>query len=146
MDELNKAVLTAFASTFSFYLKAHGFHWNGVGEDFYENHLLFERIYDEVYGSVDDFAEKIRTLQITLPASLSGILGYTKVADCVENPPPAPIDMVKELLADNDTLLGVLKDAYNLCDIYSKFGFENFLAERIDAHEKHGWMLRSSLA
>jgi len=145
MDELNKAVLTAFASEFSFYLKTHGFHWNIVGQDFFEYHGLFETIYDEVYSSIDPFAEKIRTLQVTIPASLSGLSEITQIEDCTDTPPPSKDEMVAELIDDSETMLQVLKTAYNLCDIYNKFGFENFLAERIDAHEKHLWMLRSSM-
>ena len=146
MDELNKAVLAAFASEFSFYLKTHGFHWNIIGQDFFEYHSLFETIYNEVYESIDPFAEKIRTLQIPIPASLSGLSAITLVDDCTDVPPPTKEEMVAELLEDNDLVLGILKTAYNLCDLYGKFGFENFLAERIDAHEKHAWMLRSSQA
>lgn len=145
MEELNKAVLTAFASEFSFYLKTHGFHWNIIGQDFFEYHGLFETIYSEVYESIDPFAEKIRTLQLTIPASLSGLSEITQIEDCTDMPPPTKDEMVAELLADSETILTVLKSAYNLCDIYGKFGFENFLAERIDAHEKHAWMLRSSM-
>lgn len=145
MNELNKAVLVAWASEFSYYLKAHGFHWNLIDKDFPQYHGFFETIYSEVYGSIDDFAEKIRTLQIQIPASLSGIQSYTKVQDCVDDPAPGKDEMVAELLDDGETLLGLLKEAYNLCDIYGKYGFENFLAERIDAHEKHNWMLRSCM-
>lgn len=144
MDELNKAALAAFASEFSFYLKVHGFHWNTTGQDFYEYHLLFERIYTDVYGAIDPFAERIRTLQVTIPASLSGLSAITMVPDCTEMPPPTKAAMVAELLADNATMISALKTAYNLCEIYGKFGFQNFLADRIDSHEAHGWMLRSS--
>jgi starvation-inducible DNA-binding protein len=143
MDELNKAVLKAFASTVLYYYKAHGFHWNLKDKDFFEYHGLFEKIYSEVYDSVDDFAEKIRTLQIDVPGSLAGLIA---IAGISEQPgTPSKDSMVAELYNDGEALLVILKDAYNLCDLYSKFGFENFLAERIDAHEKHCWMLRSSM-
>lgn len=145
MDELNKAVLAAFASEFSFYLKTAGFHWNVTGNDFFEYHELFGEIYSEVYGSLDLFAEKIRTLQVFIPASLTGLSAITQVEDCVDTPPPNKDEMLAELIDDSNTMLQVLKTAYNLCGLYGKFGFENFLAERIDAHEKHLWMLRSSM-
>jgi len=44
MDELQKAAKIAFASEFSFYLKAHYFHWNVEGINFQELHSLFETI------------------------------------------------------------------------------------------------------
>jgi DNA-binding ferritin-like protein len=145
MDELNKAVLAAFASEFSFYLKTHGFHWNTTGPDFYEYHLLFERIYSDTYESIDPFAENIRTLQVFVPASLSGLMANTLVEDCTDMPPPSKEEMVAELIDDNENLLQLLKNAYNLCELYSKFGFQNFLADRLTAHESYGWLLRSSI-
>jgi DNA-binding ferritin-like protein len=145
MDELNKAVLAAFASEFSFYLKTHGFHWNTTGKDFYEYHLLFERIYSDVYESIDPFAENIRTLQVFVPASLSGLMANTLVEDCADSPPPTKEEMVAELIDDNDTILQLLKNAYNLCELYSKFGFQNFIADRLTAHESYGWLLRCSI-
>lgn len=145
MEELNKAALTAFASAFSFYLKTHGFHWNTTGPDFYEYHLLFERIYSDAYEAIDPFAENIRTLQVFIPASLTGLSAITQVEDCTDNPPPSKDEMVAELIDDNDTMLLLLKNVYNLCELYGKFGFQNFLAERLTAHESYGWLLRSSL-
>jgi starvation-inducible DNA-binding protein len=143
MEELNKAVLKAFASTVLYYYKTHGFHWNVKDKDFQEYHKLFEAIYEEVYDSIDNFAEKIRTLQIDVPNSLAELIAIA----AIQEQPQAPVkdSMVHELYANGETLIVTLKEAYNLCDIYGKYGFENFFAERIDAHEKHNWMLRSSM-
>lgn len=143
MEELNKAILKAFASTVLYYYKAHAFHWNVKDKDFQEYHALFEKIYSEVYDSVDDFAEKTRTLQIDVPGSLAGLISIAAIVE--QTGTPSKDAMVQELYNDGETLITTLKEAYNLCDLYGKFGFENFLAERIDAHEKHCWMLRSSM-
>lgn len=144
MNSLQETCLTAFASTFSFYLKAHGFHWNVVGRDFQEYHDLFGDVYSEVYGSIDDFAEKIRAIEQTIPASLSGIVQYSKIADCTDIPPPIKDAMVRELLADNAQLMQLLKLGYEACDAAGEYGFANFFADRMDAHRKHGWKLSSS--
>ena len=45
MEELVKAAKIGFASQFTFYLKAHFFHWNVEGINFQELHSLFETIY-----------------------------------------------------------------------------------------------------
>ena len=143
MDELNKAILKAFATTVVYYYKSHGFHWNLKDKNFPEFHGLFERIYEEVYDSVDGFAERIRTLQIDAPTSLAQLLTLSAISE--QSGVPGKDAMVQELLTNGETLITVLKEAYNLCDLQGKYGFENFLAERIDAHEKHNWMLRSSM-
>ena len=33
-----------------FYINARGFHWNIKGDNFFELHLKFEEIYNEIYG------------------------------------------------------------------------------------------------
>jgi len=143
MEDLRKAAKIGFASEFSFYLKAHNFHWNVVGSDFLEYHQLFGAVYEEVYASIDIFAEKIRSLGTFVPASLSAFSMLSTVPD--ENSLPPKEAMVAELLQDNERMIEVLKLVYDLAERYSEHGFSNFLAERMDAHRKHGWMLSASL-
>jgi len=71
MDELVQAMKKALADTFAFYLKAHGFHWNVEGRMFAQDHALFGTIYEEVYGSIDQFAEEIRAMDAYAPASFA---------------------------------------------------------------------------
>jgi len=143
MQELQQAAKSGFASEFSFYLKAHNFHWNVEGSDFLEYHDLFGKIYEEVYGSIDDFAEKIRSLGTYVPASFTRFSMLTLVDDEVNILPKQ--QMVAMLLEDNEKLIKLLKMVYNESEAVNEYGFSNFMAERIDAHAKHGWMLRASL-
>lgn len=143
MEDLQKAAKIAFASEFSFYLKAHNFHWNTTGRSFLQDHELFGKIYEEVYGSIDDFAEKIRSLGTFMPGSYTRFSMLSTIDDETEILDSAV--MYSTLLEDNEKIIKVFKMVYDLAEKYSKHGFSNFLAERMDAHEKHGWMLRSTL-
>ena len=143
MEKLVHAAKIAFSSTFSFYLKAHNFHWNIEGPDFYEYHKLLEQIYEEVYGSIDDFAEKIRSLGSYVPASYTKLNMLTEIEDQTDVLPKN--QMVLVLLEDNRKMLKILKFTYDFAEAAGEHGFSNFLAERMDAHRKHGWMLESSL-
>ena len=53
--------------------------------------------------------------------------------------------MIEELFVDNSTLLAYLKESFTVAEQENEQGIANFIAERIDAHGKHGWMLRSIL-
>ena len=142
MDELQKAAKVGFASTFSFYLKAHNFHWNVVGNDFEQYHSLFGKIYEEVYGTVDTFAENIRKLGTFVPGSYTRFSMLSQIDDETEI---LPLEQMKsELLADNEKIIGILKLIYQVSEQNQEYGFSNYLAERIDAHRKHGWMLTAS--
>lgn len=143
MEELQKAAKIAFATEFSFYLKAHLFHWNVTGRTFKQDHALFGDIYEEVYGSIDDFAEKIRALGTFMPGSYTRFSVLSIIDDETE---VLPADaMIAELLNDNEKVIKLLKIVFDLSEQEGKHGFSDFLAGRMDAHEKHGWMLKSSL-
>ena len=53
--------------------------------------------------------------------------------------------MITKLANDNERVLASLNRAYALAERDRKFGISNFIQDRITAHEKHGWMLRSFL-
>jgi len=132
-----------FASEFAFYLKTANFHWNVEGMLFGELHELFERIYTEVYGSIDQYAEELRALQIVTPASLSQFSQLTYVED--ENMPGDWRSMLQELLLDSDMMALKFQQLFMVAEQFGDHGLSNFLADRQDAHKKHSWMLRSSL-
>ena len=142
-EKYHLALKSAFASEYAFALKSQNFHWNCEGPLFYQLHLLFERIYDEVYGSIDQFAEEIRALQVYTPASYSKFSMLSRVED--ENAVPEWMDMVKELLIDSDKMAEIFKILFDMAEQAGDHGLSNFLADRQDAHKKHSWMLRSTL-
>lgn len=143
LSELQQAARIAFASEFAFYLKAHEFHWNVEGVHFQQFHQLFGTIYEEVYAVIDDFAEKLRALGCYAPGSLSKLSVLTRIEDQETAIPDGA--MVEMLLSDSEKICILFKMVYDLAEREGKHGFSNFLAERMDAHDKHSWMLRSVL-
>jgi starvation-inducible DNA-binding protein len=143
MEELQKTAKIVFASEFSFYLKAHQFHWNVEGEDFLQYHDLFGKIYEEVYDSIDDFAEKIRSLGTYMPGSYTRFSVLSKIEDETDVLPKD--QMLAELLSDNEKMLKLLKILFDLSEQNGEHGFSDFVAGRMDAHRKHGWMLKASM-
>lgn len=142
-EELIKASKIAFSTEFAFYLKSAFYHWNVEGPDFVQYHELFGKIYEEVLGSIDDFAENIRKLGGYTPASFTRFSALSELDDQIEVPPVQ--SMISELLSDNDKCVAILSRVYDLSEQAGERGFSNFLAERMDAHRKHGWMLRVTL-
>lgn len=140
---LAEAAKVAFASEFSFYLKAHNFHWNVEGPLFLQYHDLFGKIYEEVYGSIDDFAEKIRAIGSYMPGSYTRFSALSQIDD--ETEILDPTSMLQTLYEDNNKMLVVLKMLFDLSEQAGEHGFSDFVAGRMDAHRKHGWMIRASL-
>ena len=142
MDKFTNQLKIAFASQYAFALKAQNFHWNVEGADFYQLHLLFETIYNEVYGAVDAFAENIRKIKAYTPASLSRFSTLTEVSDEVEVLDPQ--SMVAELLADAEKMQEIMKIVFVEAEARGEHGLSNFLADRQDAFAKHAWFLRAT--
>ena len=134
---------TLLATEYAFVIKAQNFHWNVEGPDFAQYHQFFGDLYEEVYGIIDQTAEYIRTLDVYAPGSferfseLSVIVGQTKV--------PRAMLMIQELLDDNSAILQILTQTFQSATDEKNEGIANFIAERMDAHNKHAWMLRSFL-
>ena len=141
---LADSLKTLLATEYAFSIKAQLFHWNVEGPDFAQLHDFFGNLYQEVYGnSIDKTAEYIRTLDEYAPGSferfseLSQIQGQTKI--------PRARLMIEELLADNSILINLLNDCFAVAEQENNQGIANFIAERLDAQAKHGWMLKSFL-
>jgi starvation-inducible DNA-binding protein len=135
---------TLLATEYAFVVKAQFFHWNVEGPDFAQLHGFFGDIYNEVYdNSIDKTAEYIRTLDDYAPGSferfaeLSQIQGQTRV--------PRARLMLEELGSDNARMVELLNYCFKSAESENQQGIANFIAERIDAHGKHGWMIRSFL-
>ncbi len=135
---------TLLATEYAFVIKAQFFHWNVEGPDFAQLHEFFGDIYEEVYSnSIDKTAEYIRTLDEYTPGSLERFIDLSQIAG--QTKVPRAKLMIEELYADNSKMLGVLQQCFESASNERQEGIANFIAERIDAHGKHGWMLRSFL-
>ena len=140
---LSDDLKTLLATQYALSIKAQNFHWNVEGPDFAQYHDFFANFYEEVYSAVDRIAEYIRTLQEYSPGSferfqeLSIIQGQTKI--------PRARLMIEEVLSDNGALIDLLNQTFVSAEQENNQGIANFIAERLDAQAKHGWMLRSFL-
>jgi starvation-inducible DNA-binding protein len=141
MNDLIEEMKVSLASNFSFYLKSHNFHWNVEGVNFPQFHSFFEGIYTDAWNAVDGLAEHLRTLGAYAPGSYARYSDLSIIKDEVNI--PTAMSMVLKLTADNEALIGQLTKTQALAEKENKMGLANYLQERIDAHEKNGWMLRA---
>jgi starvation-inducible DNA-binding protein len=141
-EELIRASKIAFSTEFAFYLKAANFHWNVEGKDFVQLHDLFGKIYEEVYDSIDDFAENIRKLGGYAPASFTRFSALSELEEEIEVLPPE--QMVTTLLADSNSCVLIFKRVFDMAEASGEHGYSDFIAARMDAHRKHSWMLRAT--
>jgi starvation-inducible DNA-binding protein len=143
MDKFINQLKIAFASQYAFAIKAQNYHWNVEGIDFYQKHKMFQKIYEETYGAVDEFAENIRKIKAYTPASLYRFSALAAIDDELEIIDPQA--MVAELLRDAEKMQEIMKLLFTEAEALGHHGLSNFLADRQDAFAKHAWFLRSTL-
>lgn len=136
-DTLRKVI----SESYVLYFKAHSYHWNVEGPDFAQYHEFLGKFYEEVFSSIDNYAELIRTLDQYAPTSLGRLVQMSEIMEATSI--PDALTMLKNIKADNDKFLATLVSAYDEAESASEFGVSNFLQDRIQAHEKHAWMLRA---
>lgn len=132
------------ADVVSFYFRAHGHHWNVEGEDFSQYHGLFEDIYSDAYSSIDPIAENIRKLGDYAPFRLERFSELAQIPDKASDK-NSPKAMAEDLLKCNEYLIKSLKAIFKAANEEDEQGIANFLAERIDMHQKWSWQLKASL-
>ena len=140
---LTEDLKVLLASVNSLSIKAQNFHWNVEGDNFPQYHEFFGNFYEEVYSAVDKIAEYIRTLDSYAPGSLTRYAELTIIQDQLKIP-RAEL-MFAELYEDNAKMIELLNHCFSSASQENKQGIANFIAERLDAHEKHQWMIRSTL-
>jgi starvation-inducible DNA-binding protein len=141
MEELVQQMKVYLADNVAFGMKAQQYHWNIEGADFPQYHEFLGDLYEEVDGVIDNIGEFIRTLDAYAPLGPRRIAELTSITDA-EIAPNAMV-MMRNLYNDNNMVINTIMEAYRLAERYSEIGLSNFLQDRIVAHKKHQWMLRS---
>lgn len=139
---LGEQMKVVLANIFVLYLKAHHFHWIVEGPNFMEYHKLFEKLYDEFWTSVDDYAEHIRALGEFPVGTCKRFLALTDIQEASGK--PSALEMVQQLADDNQVLIESLNKAHDLAE--GNGGILNFIEDRLDYHAKIGWFLKATLS
>lgn len=131
------------ADTYILYLKTQNYHWNVRGPNFYSLHLFFETEYLELAAAVDTIAERIRALHMPAPASFAQYLKLTSLEE--ETSTPSADEMLKQLLHDHQIILRNLLRLFEMAEQAKDEATADLITERMRAHEKTAWMLKSTL-
>ena len=131
----------ALSNTFFMFNKAQSYHWNVEGIHFPQMHTFFGDLYEELYGAVDPFAEQLRAMGEYAPRNIEELYEHKSI-DCM-NVGYDVETMVADLIAANNETIISLNNLFDKLTAMKEQGFADFVASRLDAHKKHGWMLKS---
>ena len=126
------------------YNKTRNYHWSVEGPSFMEFHKLYESQYKILAETIDEIAERIRTIGHFAEGRLKELLKLTSLEE-----PEAPTDQAKQienLEADHETIITKLrKFIKDFDEKYKDIGSSDFVTGLLKEHEKMAWMLRSYL-
>jgi starvation-inducible DNA-binding protein len=131
------------ADTYILYTKTQNFHWNVTDPRFYSLHLLLEKQYEELAQALDDIAERIRMLGERAPGSLKQFIDMSSLKESTAD--IGADEMLEILLNDHETLSRFIRERISLAGKLGDEGTADLLIQRLRAHEKSAWMLRSHL-
>jgi starvation-inducible DNA-binding protein len=125
--------------------KTRNYHWNVEDPRFNDLHKFFEEQYEVLSAAVDEIAERVRAVGGRTRATLKEFINSSQIREDVGSYPNADT-MLGNLLSDHETIIKTLRKNINECQELNDEGTANFLTDKMEAHEKMAWMLRSFLA
>ena len=143
-QELVNALKELQSMAMKIYAQSHGYHWNIEGRDFKQDHAFLLEIYEDVFDSIDAYAENIRKLGVKSPFGLEQLQQNSalRVNDSLDLKAE---QMFVELSKTNLQIIDKLKDAFDFATEDREQGIANFLADRQDKHSFWQWQLTSTL-
>lgn len=126
-----------------FYQNVRGYHWNIKGEKFFELHVKFEELYNDLVMKIDEVAERILTLghspnhRYSLYNSTSKIVESTEVSDGKK--------AVENILNSFKTIIMIQRELLALSGEVGDEGTNALMSDYIRAQEKLVWMYSAYL-
>ena len=126
-----------------YYQNLRGFHWNIIGDQFFELHEKFEELYINAQESIDEIAERILTLGGVPYHTYSD---YIKLASIKEEKDVREGKKSVGVTLENlQTILEKEKTILKKAREYEDEGTASLMRDYIKAQEKVMWMLKSYL-
>lgn len=126
-----------------FYQNVRGYHWNIKGDKFFELHVKFEELYDDLKLKIDEVAERIVTLGSTPNHNYSD---YKEVSEIQESEVVSDGHAaVHEILSSLKTILISQRQLLIQTDETNDEGTNALMSDYITEQEKLVWMYSSFL-
>ncbi len=126
-----------------FYQNTRGYHWNIKGEKFFELHLKFEELYNDLLLKIDEVAERILTLGYTPQHNYSDYKEAATITESVEI--SNGIQAIQDILAAFQTIIILQRELLVLSNDAGDEGTNALMSDYIRMQEKSVWMYSSFL-
>jgi starvation-inducible DNA-binding protein len=140
-EKLATGLTGLLADTYLLYHSTQACHWNVEGPQFHSLHEMFEQQYGELAEAVDRIAERVRALGFYTPGTLPQLVELSRIRQ------PAGLrataEMLRHLVEAHRQVIHRANELRGVADEALDEATADLLVERMRAHEKALWMLRS---
>lgn len=140
---LSKKLNELLANYSIFYQNTRGYHWNIKGEKFFELHLKFEELYNDLLLKIDEVAERILTLGHTPKHNYSEYKTISKIKESVQV--SDGMKAVNNILASFQAIIILQRELLILSSEAGDEGTNALMSDYIREQEKLVWMYSSFL-
>ncbi len=130
---------TLLADYHIYYQKLRNFHWNILGQNFFDLHDKFEELYEDARTKIDEIAERILTLRYHPMSNLSAYLEASSIEE--SDTSLKDTEMVQETLKAHEVLLRQMTKVVEQADAVGDEGTIDLIGAYIRELEKMSWML-----
>jgi len=141
--DLSQKLNILLANYSIFYQNTRGYHWNIRGEKFFELHLKFEELYNDLFVKIDEIAERILTLGYSPNHNYSDYRQSSKIVESKEVSDGSKA--VSEIINSFKTILPLQREILNLSSDAGDEGTNALMSDYIRAQEKLVWMYSAFL-
>jgi starvation-inducible DNA-binding protein len=143
MTDLINLLTQVFATNFVAYYQSHVAHVNITGRNFYSDHKLLQKIYENLQDNIDNIAEFLRSLESYMPESIGDVMDSSILSDNM-------------IMGDSDRLLRITRaNLEKLVDLYRELEtaadaanqdqIANFAQDQETVLTKQIWMLTATV-
>lgn len=135
---------TLLADSYALMAQTHLAHWNVEGPNFFQLHAAFQTQYEELFGAIDEIAERLRALDVLANGGLKTLAKGSRIEELAVETTPAK-DFVAHLIESHEI---VLLDAHSLREAAGSaddLETQDLAIGRVQVHQKTLWMLKSFL-
>lgn len=130
---------TLLADYHIYYQNLRNFHWNILGENFFELHQKFEDLYIDAREKIDEIAERILTLRYHPMSNLKDYLEASSINEVSAK--LTDVEMVKSILENHSILLKQMSKVIRKAEATNDEGTIDLICAYIREIEKSSWML-----
>lgn len=121
-----------------FYQNTRGYHWNIKGEKFFELHLKFEELYNDLLLKIDELAERILTLGHSPKHNYSDYRTISKIKESSQV--SDGVKAVENILSSFQTIIILQRELLTISSDADDEGTNALMSDYVREQEKLVWM------